>query len=80
MSTIVTLEEAKSRLGELIEHLAFGDEIVITRNNQPLARLVPPTPSKPRPQFGSCLGMLTIISDDDEHLEHFQEYMQGVQA
>jgi prevent-host-death family protein len=75
MSTTVTLEEAKARLGELIEHLAGGDEIVITQNNQPLARLVPPLPSPPHPHFGSCQGMLTIVSDDDEHLEHFREYM-----
>jgi prevent-host-death family protein len=73
--TTVTLEEAKARLAELIEHLAPGDEIVITRHDQPLARLVPPAEAKPRPQFGSCKGMLTILSDDDEHLEHFKEYM-----
>ena len=29
----------------------------------------------PLPQFGSCKGMLTIISDDDEHLKDFAEYM-----
>jgi prevent-host-death family protein len=75
MSTTVTLEEAKARLAELIEHLSPGDEIVITQENRPLARLVPTGESRPRPQFGSCKGMLTIVSDDDEHLEHFKEYM-----
>ncbi len=75
MSTTVTLEEAKARLGELIEHLAPGDEIVITEGDRPLARLVPTAASKPQPQFGSCKGMLTIVSDDDEHLEHFKEYV-----
>jgi prevent-host-death family protein len=75
MSTTVTLEEAKARLAELIGQMAPGDEIVITQENRPLARLVPTSESRPRPQFGSCKGMLTIISDDDEHLEHFKEYM-----
>lgn len=28
------------------------------------------------PVFGSCKGMLTIVSDDDEHLKDFEEYMQ----
>jgi hypothetical protein len=28
-----------------------------------------------RPVFGSCQGMLTIVSEDDEHLKDFQEYM-----
>jgi Protein of unknown function (DUF2281) len=41
----------------------------------PLAQVVPIRRTKPRPQFGSCKGMLTIVSDDDEHLEHFKEYM-----
>lgn len=72
--TLVPLEEAKARLGELIEHLAPGDEIVITQDDRPLARLVA-TSARALPQFGSCKGMLTIVSDDDEHLEHFKEYM-----
>ena len=75
MATTLTLEEAKARLDELVEQLAPGEEIVITRNDRPVARLVPPPDIKPRPQFGSCKGMLTVISDDDEHLEHFKEYM-----
>jgi hypothetical protein len=27
------------------------------------------------PVFGSCRGMLTIISEDDEYLKDFEEYM-----
>jgi antitoxin (DNA-binding transcriptional repressor) of toxin-antitoxin stability system len=50
-------------------------EIVITRDDTPLAQLTPMRHAKPRPQFGSCKGILTIVSDDDEHLEHFKEYM-----
>jgi prevent-host-death family protein len=75
MSTTVTLEEAKARLAELIGQLAPGDEIIITQENRPLAKLVPTAESRPRPQFGSCKGMLTVVADDDEHLEHFKEYM-----
>ena len=75
MVTHVTLGEAKARLGELIEHLAPGDEVVITEGDRPLARLLPAAANKPQPQFGSCKGMLTIVSDDDEHLEDFKEYM-----
>jgi hypothetical protein len=28
------------------------------------------------PVFGSCKGMLTIVSEDDEHLKDFEEYMK----
>lgn len=29
-----------------------------------------------RPVFGSCRGMLTIVSEDDDHLKDFEEYMK----
>jgi prevent-host-death family protein len=73
--TTVTLAEAQAHLPELLDKVAAGEEIVITRGDEPLAQVVPIRKAKPRPQFGSCKGMLTIVSDDDEHLEHFKEYM-----
>jgi prevent-host-death family protein len=73
MSTTVTLEEAKARLAELIEHLSPGDEIVITREQQPVAKLVSSRPARKPRQPGSGKGMLTIVGDDDEHLKDFQE-------
>ena len=35
-----TIEEAQAKLPELIDHLATGEELVITRNRQPIARLL----------------------------------------
>jgi hypothetical protein len=29
-----------------------------------------------QPVFGSCKGMLTVVSEDDEHLRDFEEYMK----
>jgi prevent-host-death family protein len=75
MSTTVSLEEAKARLAELIDQLAPGDEVVITRQAQPVAKLVSSRPPRKPRVPGSCKGMLKIISDDEEHLEHFKEYM-----
>jgi prevent-host-death family protein len=37
----VTAFEAKTRFGELLERVAQGEEIVITRHDRPVARLVP---------------------------------------
>jgi PIN domain nuclease of toxin-antitoxin system len=34
-----------------------------------------PVAARKARQPGNCRGMLTIVSDDDEHLEHFKEYM-----
>jgi prevent-host-death family protein len=74
----LTIEEAQARLPELIHNLSPGDEVVITENNQPVAKLVSKSP-KPtadlRPSPGLGKGFITIVSDDDDHLLDFEEYM-----
>ena len=37
----VTAFEAKTRFGELLDRVADGEEVVITRHDKPVARLVP---------------------------------------
>ncbi len=71
----ITIEEAQARLPQLIDQLGPGDELVITRNSRPIAQLVGLTAEKPRPIPGRCKGMLTIVSDDDEHLKDWEDYM-----
>lgn len=76
--TTVTIQEAQAKLSDLIHNLVPGDELVITENNLPVARLVEELAgSKPgsRPPPGLGKGYVTIISDDDEHLRDFAEYM-----
>jgi prevent-host-death family protein len=40
MATI-TAFEAKTRFGELLDRVARGEEVVITRHDKPVARMVP---------------------------------------
>ena len=37
----VSAFEAKTRFGELLDRVAKGEEVVITRHDRPVARLVP---------------------------------------
>ncbi len=37
----VTAFEAKTRFGELLERVSQGEEVVITRHDKPVARLIP---------------------------------------
>lgn len=37
----VTAFEAKTRFGELLERVSKGEEVVITRHDKPVARLIP---------------------------------------
>ena len=74
--TTVSIEEAEGKLSELIHSLQPGDEVVITENRQPVARLLPQGPPERKPRKrGSAKGKLIIHSEDDEHLENFREYM-----
>lgn len=76
MSHLVTLEEAQSRLAELIANLEVGDEMVITHNNQRIAILTPDRRCLAKPRVpGNCRGMITLGDEDDEHLQDFAEYM-----
>ncbi|ETX02904.1 type II toxin-antitoxin system Phd/YefM family antitoxin [Candidatus Entotheonella palauensis] len=73
----VPLEEAQAKLAEIIEKLTPGEELIITQNDQPVAKLIaqPRSMRKPR-QPGSAKDKLLIISDDEEHLDDFGEYMR----
>ena len=37
----ITAFEAKTRFGELLERVARGEEVVITKHDRPVARIVP---------------------------------------
>jgi len=71
----INIEEAKSNLTDLIDAAINGEEIVIAKDDQHVVKLVPISRSKPRPQFGSAKGLISISDDFDEPLEDFAEYM-----
>jgi antitoxin (DNA-binding transcriptional repressor) of toxin-antitoxin stability system len=72
----VTIREAQEKLPDLIHKLTLGKELVITENNQLVAKLIGEKrlPYQ-RPQPGLCKGMITIVADDEEHLRDFSEYI-----
>ena len=72
----IDVGEAQVKLPELIEEAMKGSEVVITRNHQPLVRLVEASqPSRRQRRPGSCKGLITIADDFDEPLEDFRDYM-----
>jgi prevent-host-death family protein len=70
----VELEEAKEQLTELIEKAAKGEEIVITRDRLPVARLVAVSGKRDR-QFGSAKGLIEMADDFDAPVDDFSDYM-----
>jgi prevent-host-death family protein len=75
----VTIEEARNHLTELIHRLTPGAEIVITENDQPVARLVPaalPSEARKAPRLGTLRGTVLSMEHFDDPLEDFKEYME----
>jgi antitoxin (DNA-binding transcriptional repressor) of toxin-antitoxin stability system len=76
MSATISVEEAQAHLKELIGKLAPGEELVITDNQRPVARLVAEHAPERKPRVpGRCKGMITLLVEDEEHLKDFEGYM-----
>jgi len=56
----VTIHEAKTQLAKLIARVEAGEEIVIARRKEPVARLMPVLQKKKRPPAGYLKGKVSI--------------------
>lgn len=74
MTLTIDLEKDKPPLGDLVEKILSGTEVVITRGDRPVAKLVA-IAEKPTRQFGSAKGLIHMAEDFDEPLEDFRELM-----
>ncbi len=72
---MLTIDEVQSRLAQIINELHPGEEVVITRGERAIARLLPPEPPKGVPLIGRGKGKMLLDMDDDSHLEDVAEYM-----
>ncbi len=69
MATIVTVQEAKAQLTELIHLVAQGEEIVIAQDDQPKVKMVPVEPEKiGKRVFGEYRGKIRMSEDFNEPL------------
>lgn len=62
------LYEAKTRLSELVERAAEGEEIIIAKNGTPRARLVPLLSAAGPREPGGWTGELWVADDFDDPL------------
>jgi antitoxin (DNA-binding transcriptional repressor) of toxin-antitoxin stability system len=70
----IDVKQAGKCLEELIEQASQGEEVVITKDERPFARLSPAEGKRQR-HFGSLKGKIWMSDDFDEPLEDFREYM-----
>lgn len=72
----VAIEEAGSQLAALVREAQNGEDVIITQNNAPVARLTRVEGEPPHPQFGSAKEVIVWMADDfHAPLEDFAEYM-----
>lgn len=62
---IVNTHEAKSRLSELVRAAERGDDVLIARNGEPVAKIIPWPPARPARQAGGWAGAVRRRGADD---------------
>jgi hypothetical protein len=73
MTKTVELDVAQATLPEIIAGLGPDEEVVIVQNRKPVAQLSAPKPERKPRQPGLFKDVITVVSEDDEHLKDFEE-------
>jgi len=60
--------EAKTNLSRLLDEVQEGEEVVISRGNKPMARLIPFSAKKPVRNPGYLQGKIRVADDFDAPL------------
>lgn len=64
----VNIYDAKTRLSQLVDKAAAGEDVVVSRNGKPLVRITRLEVPKRRIKFGLLKGKLTVPADFDAPL------------
>lgn len=64
----MNVQDAKTNLSRLLARVEAGEEIVITRSDRPVAKLVPIDPERPMRQLGDDRHLVSIGDDFDAPL------------
>jgi prevent-host-death family protein len=64
----VNIYDAKTRLSQLVDIAASGEDVVVSRNGKPLVRITRLETSKRRIKFGVLKGKLIVPTDFDAPL------------
>jgi prevent-host-death family protein len=65
--------EAKNKLSELLERALLGEDVILAKDNKPLARIMPLTPASRKP--GNVEGIV-MTPDFDAPLEDFKAILR----
>lgn len=64
----VNIYDAKTRLSQLVDKAASGEDVVVSRNGKPLVRITRLSAPKRRIKFGVLKGKIKVAPDFDAPL------------
>ncbi len=76
MLTNIDIVKAGHCFSDLIKQTMGGNEVIITKEGQPIAKLVSLAgKNKRKRQFGSAKGLIKMADDFDETPDDFRDYL-----
>ena len=72
MSQVFGIAEAKTKFTSIIEMVIMGEDVHITKNGKPVAKLVAESAGKR--ELGQCAGMLKISGPLKDPSDDFSEF------
>ncbi|HWG46400.1 MAG TPA: type II toxin-antitoxin system prevent-host-death family antitoxin [Gemmataceae bacterium] len=74
---LVNVHQAKTQFSKLLDQVAAGEEVVISRHGKPVAKLSPVEGELPPRQPGALKGKIWIADNFDEFDEELEEMFFG---
>jgi prevent-host-death family protein len=66
-----SIAKAKAQFSELVKKAMIGEEVIVTKENHAVVKIVPIRPAQRKPGTGKGIWM---SADFDEPLDDFNEY------
>lgn len=73
--TTYNVHEAKTQLSRLLKQVEDGEEIVIAKAGEPVARLIPMPKKNGVREMGFAKGQVWMSDDFNETPDEFKEYL-----
>ncbi|MCP3822683.1 type II toxin-antitoxin system Phd/YefM family antitoxin [Streptomyces sp. A3M-1-3] len=67
------VHEAKTHFSKILEVVATGEEVIISKSGEPVAKVIPLKGKVQRTDYGSLKGQVAIADDFDELPDGFAE-------
>lgn len=74
---LIAVNDAAAQLAEIVRQAESGEEIILTQDEIPIAKIGPVSEISPCARRGSMKGMVLAIADDfDEIPQGFEAYVE----